>query len=159
MAQVPYPITEEDAAGIKRQVWNLIRDLYEERLAGLNIGDVFADEGDVLSLQIASSGGLEKVSNQLKVYCKSTGGLQNSSTGVAVKCQSNGGLMTDADGLRIGGGGPAGLFELDVDGALQPVLIGVPDDFYELDTNDDIMPKVTNYYEFDVNGDIMPLVA
>ncbi len=159
MAQVPYPITEEDAAGIKRQVWNLIRDLYEERLAGLNIGDVFADSGDVLELQLASSGGLEKVSNQLKVYTKSTGGLQNSSTGVAVKCTSNGGLITDADGIRIGGGGPAGLFELDVDGALQPVSIGVPDDIFELDTADDIMPKVTNYYEYDANGDVEPLVS
>lgn len=101
MAQVPYPITENDAAGIKRQVWNLIRDLYEERMAGLTIGDVFADEGDVLSLQLAATAGLDKVDNELTLEVKADGGLQLSTTGVAIKCKAAGGLATDANGVYV----------------------------------------------------------
>jgi len=33
------------------------------------------------------------------------------------------------------------LFEIDVDGGLMPVTTIVPDAYYELDSNDDIMPK------------------
>jgi len=35
----------------------------------------------------------------------------------------------------------AGLFEIDGDGALQPVTTANTDEYYELDGNDDIMPK------------------
>jgi hypothetical protein len=101
MPQVPYPITKNDAAGIKQQVWQIIRDLYEERLAGMNIGDVFADEGDILSLQLGSLGGLEKIANELYINVHPTGGLALSSQGIAVKCKANGGLAASVDGLYI----------------------------------------------------------
>jgi len=99
MAQVPYPITGNTVDEIKPQVWNLIRELFEERIAGLEIGDVFADEGDVLSLQVGDLGGLEKTSNGLFIKAKSDGGLALSSQGIAIKCKANGGLASDSGGL------------------------------------------------------------
>ena len=34
-----------------------------------------------------------------------------------------------------------GLFEVDVDGGLMPITDILPDNYYELDGSDDIMPK------------------
>lgn len=77
MAEVPYPLTAEDMSELKRQIWELIRQLFEDRTGGLSIGDVFSDQGDVLTLNIA--GGLEKVQGYLQVtaapaVAKPTGG-------------------------------------------------------------------------------------
>ena len=37
--------------------------------------------------------------------------------------------------------GGVGLFEVDINGDLEPVTDSVNDQYYELDGNDDIMPK------------------
>jgi uncharacterized protein YidB (DUF937 family) len=65
MAEVPYPLTAESADELKQQIWELIRQLFEDRTGGLELGDVFSDQGDVLTLNIA--GGLEKASGYLQV--------------------------------------------------------------------------------------------
>jgi hypothetical protein len=65
MAEVPYPLTAEDPNELKRQIWELIRQLFEDRTGGLSIGDVFSDQGDVLTLNIGSN--LMKVDGYLWV--------------------------------------------------------------------------------------------
>jgi len=115
MANVPYPLVGETQDEIKRQVWELIRELYEDRIAGLSIGDVFRDMGDVLDLRLSSVPGLEKYGSPagLQVYVKSDGGLSIASTGVYVKCKPSGHLDTDSEGLfttmSITKGGRSGL--------------------------------------------------
>lgn len=101
MPSVPYPITAYNMDEMRTQVYRIVRDLYEERLGGLDLGDVFADEGDVLSLQVATAGGLEKSGGYLQIKNKPTGGLQSASTGEAIKCKASGGMDTDAEGLYI----------------------------------------------------------
>jgi len=57
---------------------------------------------------------------------------------------------TDADHLWIGDGaaakqidgGGSGLFEIDINGDLQPIVEANTDEYFELDVNDDIMPKI-----------------
>jgi len=115
MAQVPYPISGDTQEDLKRQVWELIRELYEDRIAGLNIGDVFRDMGDVLNLRLATNPGLEKTGSPsgLQNYHKSDGGLTKGSMGNYVKCKPSGHLDTDSEGLfttmSITKGGRSGL--------------------------------------------------
>lgn len=101
MSNVPYPITAESIYDLKSQVWDLIRDLYEEKIAGLNVGDVFANDGDILSLNLTTQSCLEKISGALSVNVQSTGGLSISSTGLAIHCKAGGGATVSADGLQI----------------------------------------------------------
>ena len=46
MANPPYPLSATNLPEFKLQAGRLFRDLYEERLAGQRLGDVFAFEGD-----------------------------------------------------------------------------------------------------------------
>jgi len=101
MPQVPYPITAESAEELRQQVWELMRQLFEDRIGGLEIGDVFQDSGDVLTIKLLSSGGLAKSSNSLTIQVTSTGGLQLTSSGIATKLKSGGGITSDADGLQV----------------------------------------------------------
>ena len=82
MADVPHPISAETDEDLRKQLWELIRDLYEERVAGLAIGDVFEDSGDVLSLKLVTNGGLEKSSNELQIKLQAGGGLAIGSDGL-----------------------------------------------------------------------------
>lgn len=108
MPDVPYPITAENADDLKRQVWELIREIFEERIGGLNLGDVFVDSGGVLTLNLASSTpGLQKVSNALQVEIMVAGGLRATATGIAAKLKSGGGLGVDSSGLYISASGGA----------------------------------------------------
>ncbi len=106
MPDVPYPITAENSEDLKRQIWELIREIFEERIGGLNIGDVFVDSGGVLTLNLtASTSGLQKIANALQVEVKTAGGLQATSTGLAAKLKSAGGLDVDSGGVFVTGGG------------------------------------------------------
>lgn len=102
MPDVPYPITAENSEDLKRQVWELIREIFEERIGGLNMGDIFEDAGGVLTLKLgASNPCLQKVANALQVEVKPVGGLQATSTGIAAKLKSAGGLDVDAGGIFV----------------------------------------------------------
>lgn len=82
MAQVPYPLGgAEDFDQLKQRVWELIRQLYEEKMAGLDVGDVLEDEGGVLTLKLYSAGGLRKTNNQLSIKLDGTS-LSLSSNGL-----------------------------------------------------------------------------
>jgi hypothetical protein len=103
MSNVPFPITATDISGLQTQIYDVLRDLYEERIGGLDIGDVFSGSTDVLALNIDSSGGLEKSLNNLKVKIDDDGGLRSTSDGLGVLCKAFGGLGTDTGGLYIVG--------------------------------------------------------
>lgn len=100
MANVPYPLTGESTEELKLQIWELIRQVFEEKIGGADLGDVFSMPGDVLTLVLAASSGLTKSGNELAVDPSSTGGLQVGSTGVGIKL--DGATLTlSASGLRI----------------------------------------------------------
>jgi len=83
MGDVPYPITASDVEGLKRQVWELIRQLFEDKIGGLEIGDVFADSGGIISLNLTTLSGLEKVSGYLMVQLDGSS-LQCTTSGIKV---------------------------------------------------------------------------
>ncbi len=102
MPDVPYPITANNAEELRRQVWELVRELFEERIAGLNIGDVFYDGGGVLTLNIdATNPGLKKIANALQIKVKPLGGFELTSTGLGVDLKSGGGIDVDSGGLFV----------------------------------------------------------
>lgn len=103
MAQLPFPITAETLEDLRFQFSEIVRQIYEENVGGLYLGDVFSDGGDYLTLDLDSTGGLEKDGGELQVKCKSDGGIGTSSEGTYVQCKAFGGLDTDSSGLYIKG--------------------------------------------------------
>lgn len=101
MANMPYPLTAYSIEEMKFQVYELIRQVYEEKIGGADLGDVFSIPGDVLTLNLQSGGGLTKEVNELLIEILSTGGLQSSATGLSIKCIATGGLETNASGVTI----------------------------------------------------------
>jgi len=60
MSIPPYPFDPKNISEFRLQGWRLFRDLYEERLAGCILGDVFTIEGNKdLALSYANDGCLE----------------------------------------------------------------------------------------------------
>ena len=101
MADVPYPLTAADESDLRRQIYELIRQLFEEKIGGANLGDTFAIVGDVLTLTLAIPSGLTKSGNELAIEVLSTGGLQIGTTGISIKIVSTGGLESSASGLGV----------------------------------------------------------
>ena len=85
MGNMPFPLTGEGSDDLKRQVWELLRQIYEEKIGGADLGDVFSTPGDVLTLALAAFSGLTKEGNELAVQVSPTGGLQITSSGLGVK--------------------------------------------------------------------------
>jgi hypothetical protein len=75
--------------------------LFEEKIGGADLGDVFSIVGDVLTLVLASAGGLTKSGNELAIDIYSTGGMQTNANGLSIKILSTGGMETDGSGLGI----------------------------------------------------------
>jgi len=101
MAQLPFPLTATDIDDLKFQLWEILRQVYEEKIGGAELGDVFSIPGDVLTLVLASPSGLTKTGNELAIEPLSTGGMQIATTGLSIKIVSTGGLETNASGLGI----------------------------------------------------------
>jgi len=101
MAQLPFPLTATDLDDMKFQVWEILRQVYEEKIGGAELGDVFSIPGDVLTLVLASPSGLTKTGNELAIEPLSTGGVQIATSGLSIKIVSTGGLETSAAGLGI----------------------------------------------------------
>ncbi len=100
MANVPFPLTGDTTDELKGQIYELMRQLYEDKIGGADLGDVFSLPGDVLTLSLANSSGLTKSGNDLAIAPTSTGGLSVSASGVGVKL--NGSTLTlGALGLSI----------------------------------------------------------
>jgi len=100
MANVPYPITGPDLYEMRMQIQELIRQLFEEKIGGADLGDVFSLPGDVLTLVLADDSGLTKTGNELAVDPSATGGLNITSGGLAVKLADNT-LTLSASGLSV----------------------------------------------------------
>jgi hypothetical protein len=68
----------------------IVDDLYHERLAGAQVGDVFSvdNTSDALTLQLKDSGGLEKASGKLGVSIAPTGPITGTSSGLDVSLAS-----------------------------------------------------------------------
>ena len=101
MANMPYPLTGYYLEEMKFQVYELIRQLYEEKIGGADLGDVFSIPGDVLTLNIADTSGLTKSGNELSIDAYSLGGMQINANGLSIKILATGGLETSASGLGI----------------------------------------------------------
>lgn len=102
MANIPFPLTADEIDNLKSQIWELIRVVYEDKIGGADLGDVFAIVGDVLTLSLADSSALTKTGNELAVDVASDGGLEiDSSDQLEIKILSTGGMETDATGLGI----------------------------------------------------------
>ena len=101
MASLEFPLSAETVEELKNQVQELLRTLFEDKLGGLSIGDVFTADGDVLTLTLASSSGLEKSGSALQIKIVSAGGLQAGASGLQVKIKAAGGLAADAAGLYV----------------------------------------------------------
>ena len=100
-AGVPFPLTAEDIGELKKQVWELIRQLFEERIGGLEIGDVFTDAGGVLVLNLSALSGLDNSGNALGIDLDGTS-LQISTSGLKVGQSAHisdptGGAVVDAE--------------------------------------------------------------
>ena len=101
MPEQPFAITGLTPEEKVEQALRMMQELFEERIGGANIGDVFTVGGDdVLTLSLSSTGGLEKSSSAVKVKAASTGGIKTDSNGTAVKIKASSGLTSDADGLQ-----------------------------------------------------------
>ncbi len=75
-----------------------MEDLYQERIGGAILGDVFSiGADDILSITIGN--GLTKSGNSLAVDVSATGGLTFSSGDLGIKLKAGGGLTVDVDGL------------------------------------------------------------
>jgi len=99
----PYPIGEvkslEEALSKIQQYFD---EMYQERLGGALVGDVFqVGDDEILSLKISPAGGLEKTSSQLSIKPDPTGAISLSANGLSVKTKPIGGLNHDIDGLYM----------------------------------------------------------
>jgi len=101
LANVPFPIQGETLEEVRYQIYELVRTLFEEKIGGADLGDVFSLVGDVLTLALATSSGLTKAGNLLGIDVTSTGGLQLSTDGLLTKLLSTGGLESGATGIGI----------------------------------------------------------
>lgn len=109
MANVPYPLTGTDIDELKGQVYELMRQLYEDKIGGADLGDVFSLPGDVLTLALADSSGLTKSGNVLSVDLDGTS-LTSSSSGLKVTTPVTGGsgAVTVITQIQAGGIGAIG---------------------------------------------------
>jgi len=124
LADVPFPISAEDLEAMRGQIYEIFRQLYEEKIGGADLGDVFGIIGDVLTLVLADTSGLTKAGNVLSVEVTADGGLQISASGMLTKLVSTGGLESSSSGLSVkikAGGGLA----TDADGIYATVTTGV----------------------------------
>lgn len=104
MPDTPFPIqgSSTDINEIMRRLQQIIEDMYEERIGGALIGDVFeVGADDVLSLNLSDAAGLEKVSGELQVLASSTGGITVAAAGIGAKVRSGYGITVDVNGFAL----------------------------------------------------------
>jgi hypothetical protein len=65
MANLPFPLQGQDLSELFPQLLEMFRDLYEVRIGGALIGDVFQVSGDVLQIKLKAGSGLKKTAGQL----------------------------------------------------------------------------------------------
>lgn len=102
MPSSPYPILAEDQNEQLTQMQSLLDDLYQNRLGGANVGDVFqVGADDVFQLRYLAIGGLQKIAGALAIKPDTAKGIDSSADGVCVKLRADYGLAHHADGLYV----------------------------------------------------------
>ena len=102
MSDVPYPINTNDPRQAVRQMRQVIDELFQERLAGATVGDVFeVGENDVLTLRLSDTGGLQKTASELEVKTSSTGAITSNADGLTLVAKPTGGLSFAATGVFV----------------------------------------------------------
>jgi hypothetical protein len=87
MPDAPYPITSDDPKQAIAQVRALIDELFQEKLAGADIGDVFSvGEDDIFTINLSETGGLQKTESTLatKIDPNTDNVLSVSATGIRI---------------------------------------------------------------------------
>ena len=96
MPDVPYPITAEifveiegekysvDASYLKFQIYELIRKLYEEKIGGADLGDVFRATGETLTLELVDGHAIYKTTDNELGLKLDGDSLTQSASGLAV---------------------------------------------------------------------------
>ena len=101
MAQTPFPMG--DANNIKEAIYNLqmaTDDLYQNRLGGANVGDVFTtDAEDVLTL--GTGKGVTKSGNKVIAKGDTAKAIDIGDDGIAVKVKASYGIALTVDGLAL----------------------------------------------------------
>lgn len=67
MPSTPYPFTGTTWEEAVKTVIAMFRDLYENRLGGAEVGDVFEITGDTLTLKLKDGSGLQKTNGELDI--------------------------------------------------------------------------------------------
>jgi len=65
MPDLPFPLKSDELEELKPQMLDMFRDIYENRLGGATLGDVFRISGDVFQLEIKTGSGLRKTNGEL----------------------------------------------------------------------------------------------
>lgn len=95
-------MTSRDPARAIMQIKQMLDELFQERVAGTLLGDVFTSgEDDILTLSLSSTGGLQKTESELEVKAKTTGGLTTTADGVGVKLDTTSLLELGTGGVKV----------------------------------------------------------
>ena len=86
MAEQPFEFNPKSLKDAVTQMQRLMDDLYQERLAGAQAGDVFQVDNntDILTLTLAAAGGITKIANALSIMIDSAGPMTLSSNGLNI---------------------------------------------------------------------------
>jgi hypothetical protein len=118
MPASPFPITATETNEMITQMQSLMDDLYQNRLGGACVGDVFmVDDDDIFKLKYLAIGGLQKIAGSLAILPNTSKGIDcdrngifvvleadkglafNGTSGIYVKLKAGGGLAVDTNGL------------------------------------------------------------
>jgi len=103
MPASPFPIQTDDPNEMLTQMQSLLDDLYQNRLGGANVGDVFQiGSDDVFTLRYLAIGGLQKVFGSLSILPNTSKGIDSDRNGVFVVLKADTGLAFDgANGIYV----------------------------------------------------------
>ncbi len=100
MATINTPLASPDMQDMMQKIQIFIDQLYDERIGGLLLGDVFTSGsgGDVLNLNTDEEGGLLKTGGKLSVKVNSLKGLKVDKDGLYILLRTGGGIAFDSTG-------------------------------------------------------------
>jgi hypothetical protein len=120
MPASPFPITATETNEMITQMQSLMDDLYQNRLGGACVGDVFmVDDDDIFKLKYLAIGGLQKIAGSLAILPNTSKGIDcdrngifvvleadkglsfNGTSGIYVKLKTDNGLAVDTNGLYV----------------------------------------------------------
>ena len=101
MAQAPYPMADvQNVQEAMRSMQMSMDDLYQNRLGGALLGDVFTEDSeDVLTISVGD--GLKKTNKKILAFGNPSGGIVVTSAGIAVLLAAGGGLSVNASGISV----------------------------------------------------------